>query len=729
MSLFYNKITGLFERADASQVSREGCADETRTPAHWQSFLTHGWDGEPMGGAGLKDPYNLSPWVQRAIKHIALPLSQVPLEFILNGEPWEDAGTVAFWQAPAKGMSKNSRLSFFDTIEATVGWLSLKGEYFWILDDTWLPVRAAFRSPFVIAKPEHLRPIVDDGELIGWQYNTGRGVVELIPEQVVSSRWWNPEDDFRGSAPMTSAKQAAESDYAAGRFWKSLAEANGDLGDTVIAPNGISPEQEAQIIRSLRAKRAASKKGKYVPQFFVGDIKTEAAKIQSPDASAVNQRLQNRHEVFMALGVPPSFAEVTASYSVGSASDRFKLIEETCMPIGSKIAESIEVVEMRRNAGVRLTAGFRFKDHSTMQEVRREKMKSAESMHQRGVPWSVINDVLSLDLPEFAGWDKAWLPFNLQEVEKTQDGKTQDSREDAEDAAGVKAFEELEVLLKSGPCAVHGVDHSRAADGKPNKRWEKLMRTRAPYVKRIRVTVDRALFEARRETLANIAAAEAEEKMVRSGAFDFIFDIARFLELLINPIFKIVVDAHASAGAELLADDMGSDDPFIQADPNGIAWLQERKNFIRDAGTEVWEAIRDSLEEGLSTGESFAKLSERVREEFNGLSKTASMRIAVTETGIAFESGRHDAMIQAGAEWKEWLTSDDDRVRASHYQLNGKRVPMDEPFMVGGVPMMFPCDPKGIPSEIINCRCVHGPVDGPDASDIEGNNPSVPIPF
>ena len=102
------------------------------------------------------------------------------------------------------------------------------------------------------------------------------------------------------------------------------------------------------------------------------------------------------------------------------------------------------------------------------------------------------------------------------------------------------------------------------------------------------------------------------------------------------------------------------------------------------------------------------------------------MRIAVTETGIAFESGRHDAMIQSGAEWKEWLTSEDDRVRLSHWSLNGKRVPMDEPFSVGGVPMMFPCDPNGTPGEIINCRCIHGPVAGPDTSDIN-NDPTVPF--
>jgi len=174
-------------------------------------------------------------------------------------------------------------------------------------------------------------------------------------------------------------------------------------------------------------------------------------------------------------------------------------------------------------------------------------------------------------------------------------------------------------------------------------------------------------------------------------------------------------------------DDSG---PFISADPKGLAWLQERKNYIRDASQETWEQVRDELDEGLQAGESFAKLSERVRSKFNDLSKTQSMRIAVTETGIAFESGRNEAMVQAGVQWKEWVTSGDERVRDTHIKLDSKRVPIDEPFNVGGYQMMHPCDPNGPPQEIINCRCIHGPSSAPpDTSDIEGNNPSTPIPF
>lgn len=728
MNLF-SRVFSLF--SGAAQESREAIAEEARTPGQLAAWLS----GLGLNDGSLKDPYGTSPWVSRAIKHIAGPISQVGLDFYQETPAGKveihDPAMEEFWNRPAKSPTKRSgrygRLSRYDLIEATVGWLSLEGEFFWLLDDTWNTPNGA-KSPLIIARPDRMRPILENGELLGWDFRDASGrSFPLIPDNVISSRFWNPNDDLRGLAPMDAAEMAAQADYASARFWKSLAESNGDLGETVIAPNGVTPEQQEQIKMMLRRKREAAKKGKYLPSFFVGDVKTEAAKIQSPDASAVSQRLQNRHEVFIAFGVPPSFAEVTASYSVGSASDRYKLIEETCMPIAAKIAEAIEMVEERRS-GMIVCCEFDFDDHSTMQQVRSERIESGRKLHERGVPWSVISDHLNLGLKAFPGWDKAWLPFNLQEVSGPMSEVGGMETPPVEDS-GVKVFEELEELLKGCPC--HDVSGQGPVvrgqkDEKRAMRWEQLMRTRAPYVKKIRVVVDRALFEARKETLANIAAAAEANKAVRAGAFDFIFDLGRFIEMLVEPIFRILTESYQEAGAELLKDDMGSEEPFT-VDPAGVARLQARKNFIQDAGQEMWELTRNSLEEGVTEGESFDKLAARVRETFNGMSKERSMRIAVTEIGIAFESGRHDAMIQAGAEWKQWLTSEDDRVRLSHWALNGKSVPIDEPFNVGGVPMMFPCDPNGTPAEIINCRCVHGPVSSPENPEGINNDPTVPF--
>jgi phage portal protein BeeE len=729
MTLFH-KLRGAFR----TLTDRSDPSDSKKSAGALQAFVA-GIDNDNSGG--LADPYNLSPWVSRAIKHISGPIAQVELEFSEatgGGQiEIEDPALAAFWASPAKGMGARGRLSRFDAIEATVGWLCLRGEFFWLLDDTWLTNSAA-KSPFLIARPDRMRPITDDGELVGWSYTDASGLRhEVIPDQVVTSRFWNPADDLRGAAPMSAARQAAESDYATGRYWKSLSESNGDRGETVIAPNGISPEQEAQVVRALRAKRAASKRGKFQPMFLVGDLKTEDAKIQAPDAASVTQRLQSRHEIFIAFGVPPSFAEVTASYSIGSASDRYKLIEETCMPIAAKIAEACETVTSRLLRGRRVSVSFCFDDHSTMQQVRSERIEAGRKLHERGVPWDVISDHLKLDLPPFPGSDKAWLPFNLQPVAAATATEPDLTPEPAPGQEAMKCYQELEALLR---CPCHSpsssgllppVSKSSASDAL----WQRHMKVRAPHLKRMRAIVDKAIFQARKETLSKLAAADKTADAARSGAFDFLFDLVDFLKVLVQPMFAASTDAYAAAGADLLEHELPDyAAPFISTDPAGLELLRQRENFVKDAGTDMWGEIRDELDAGLQAGESFAKLSQRLRSRFNDMSKERAMRIAVTETGIAFESARHAAMVQAGVQWKTWLTSEDDRVRLSHASANNRVVPIDEPFVIGGSKLMHPCDPAGPAAEIINCRCVHGPSSSPpDPSDIEGNNPTAPIPF
>lgn len=54
---------------------------------------------------------------------------------------------------------------------------------------------------------------------------------------------------------------------------------------------------------------------------------------------------------------------------------------------------------------------------------------------------------------------------------------------------------------------------------------------------------------------------------------------------------------------------------------------------------------------------------------------------------------------------KEWVATNDDRTRPSHWNANGQRVPVDQPFIVNGFELMFPLDPAGPASETINCRC------------------------
>jgi hypothetical protein len=118
------------------------------------------------------------------------------------------------------------------------------------------------------------------------------------------------------------------------------------------------------------------------------------------------------------MGVPASMADVKASYSIGSASDWFILITETCIPTGEKICVAINRV-LRRQSGLNLRASLNWDEHPVIQSVRRERADTAQKYFQMGVPLKALNDYLDLELPVCPEWEKGYLPFNLAPVAAT----------------------------------------------------------------------------------------------------------------------------------------------------------------------------------------------------------------------------------------------------------------------------------------------------------------------
>jgi len=55
---------------------------------------------------------------------------------------------------------------------------------------------------------------------------------------------------------------------------------------------------------------------------------------------------------------------------------------------------------------------------------------------------------------------------------------------------------------------------------------------------------------------------------------------------------------------------------------------------------------------------------------------------------------------------KFWINTRDARTRRSHLAMTKDRIALNQPFMVGGVPMMYPGEVGAPAAEVVNCRCV-----------------------
>lgn len=85
-------------------------------------------------------------------------------------------------------------------------------------------------------------------------------------------------------------------------------------------------------------------------------------------------------------------------------------------------------------------------------------------------------------------------------------------------------------------------------------------------------------------------------------------------------------------------------------------------------------------------------------------------RFSLTETGIAAELGQLETYKRNGVQRKQWNTLEQDSSRASHLELNGVAVGIDESFDVGGSAASHPLDPRLPAAELINCHCWLSPV-------------------
>ncbi len=700
----------------------------------------------------LSQPYARSLWVARAIKHVADPVASVPLRFGYERrgrDPIEDPELDAYWEEPAIG--PEGSICLRDVVFATIGWLKLTGDAFWVFDDRVLMNPKALPYPeagmslpqFMIVRPDRMRHLTEgraSGKLLGWEYTDARGGKHaLLPEQVIHSKLWNPYDDIRGLGEYEQARLAAESDYMGATFKLNLAKNNGDQGVYIVAKSGIPDDaQRKQIIAQLREKREMQQSGWFKPVFLTGDISIEDPKVRAVDAAFNDSMMQDAHRIYIAFGVPPSMADVVPSYSVGSASDYWRLIRDTCMPAGKMVSEAVETVLKKlsltprtSDLAPRLYAWFDWSEHPVTKEIRKEAAVTAAGYWDRGVSWEIINDMLDLGLPEFDGWDVAYLPFSVSPAAALQDIRSNEAVAGAdvsspsqgegqgEDANDQPVTDSLRRLFTE-----RGSVTRSKRDPQEIALWKSHFAKRRGVAKLYLARFNKVLFEARAEVLRKLEGRSEKGEirtsplspptsplspptshLTKAAAADFLFDLAQFSDTLTVSMRGVSLNALQIAGQELFTE-ISKDDPFKFPPVRAQLFLSQRENQLKDVADDVWGTIKGELQAGLDAGDSMRDLASRIRGKFNEMARGRAETIAMTETSAAYGVARQEAMEQAGIQFKQWLTSGLPNVRATHDAANGQIVNIDEPFQVGDDMLDHPGDPSGSPGEVINCHCV-----------------------
>ncbi len=149
------------------------------------------------------------------------------------------------------------------------------------------------------------------------------------------------------------------------------------------------------------------------------------------------------------------------------------------------------------------------------------------------------------------------------------------------------------------------------------------------------------------------------------------------------------------------------------------SWLDSMRAYIATTGARqvrritdtTRRLVRSAIDDGAAKGWPIPRIATELQKTWRNLSRSRSIVIARTETLSASNAGSISAARHIRGTLpdtqvvKVWLATSDARTRDSHRAANGQERDIDEDFIVNGVAMAHPGDPKGGAGNVILCRC------------------------
>lgn len=148
--------------------------------------------------------------------------------------------------------------------------------------------------------------------------------------------------------------------------------------------------------------------------------------------------------------------------------------------------------------------------------------------------------------------------------------------------------------------------------------------------------------------------------------------------------------APLKTGLGLANNEIGASVTFDQIDAEAIAWIEHNaKNAAFSITDTQYARLRWSLMEGIADGESIWTLRKRIEEAME-IARTRAEMIARTEVLKASNRGSLLSYKMSGlVEGKAWSATYDRRTCEACAEMDGKTMPLDEPFFKKGDDTVF----------------------------------------
>jgi len=196
-------------------------------------------------------------------------------------------------------------------------------------------------------------------------------------------------------------------------------------------------------------------------------------------------------------------------------------------------------------------------------------------------------------------------------------------------------------------------------------------------------------------------------QMSRGGIIAAHYIIQRGEPILLSHYRHVYEDVFTSTVDQIEKAARTGKSAFMQAQ---LSYLErEAAKRISDISQRSVNKVRDIVMDGVRKGKSNDQIARALYKAIPKLSRDHAATIARTETHSAAMAATDETLQykKIKVKSKTWWSKQDSKVRKSHAEAHGVRIPYDQPFEVGGSLMMYPSDESlgASADQIVNCRC------------------------
>jgi HK97 family phage portal protein len=625
--------------------------------------------------------YEQVSWVYSAVKVIANTIAGVNWRlYQIDGEEWEEIQEHDFLTLLN---NPNPFLSRFELMYLTVSSLELVGEALW-----YIPRKGQRMLGIFPLNPAYLEIEIDNGLPKKFIYNTMKEKINLKPEELIFFKYPNPSNPYRGVSPLKAIALTVDSDYYASIWNRNFFINSATPAAVLETPNKLTKEDAEKLKIMLREFYSGIDKS-HATMILSGGIQFKPIQLSQKDMEFLELRRFTRSEIAAAFGVPLSKIGISEEVNRATAYiNDYTFAKNTIMP---------KLVMLRDAINRYLT---NFVDKSVYYDFDSVIPNDEEFEVQKYVNFVkegilTINEVRAeLGYPEVPWGDTPYNPNLMMNFGIT--GKSQDQKPKS---VFKSRFERIKYWKE------FVAKNQKVEDNFKGKIANMFEKQRLRVLKELSETLKKNIPNER--VITKMTNAEIEKLL--DEILDFIYspdEEKAWKELYLSEQAKNFIRT-----SEDIANDFGLA-MSLKPDSSLVKELLDQRvqRFVKKISDTTFKQLKESLFEGLMNGESETKLAERVNEVMTLAKRQRAQTIARTETFSVINESHIETYKVNGIEWKEWLTAGDERVRGAHMAADGQIVRIDQPFVVGGDYLMFPGDPHGSASNIINCRCVSLPV-------------------